>query len=151
METTTHKPTIRPSRDASTRAYADFLVELNRCAACERWMLDVSEPKGAAGERRAFARYHQGYRLEDQMEAAGIARRSDRTADGDPVCAVCAAEGRAFVVCALCEQRRPSDQVEYSLGDPAEYLCRPCYETVPAKRWAEARDELYERHRYDYC
>jgi hypothetical protein len=41
-------------------------------------------------------------------------------------------------------------QVEEQFGDPAEYLCKPCYETVPASVWDAAKERLRRSHQYDH-
>lgn len=62
----------------------------------------------------------------------------------------CAAAGKATFVCALCGVERPSSDVQESYGSPPEILCKPCYETQPAKVWREKEKELYETHRWDF-
>lgn len=52
-------------------------------------------------------------------------------------------------MCALCNKLRKGKPQE-AIGDPPEFMCTPCYETVPAKIWIAKRDALWEEHRYDF-
>lgn len=84
------------------------------------------------------------------MKRANMVYLSSTQVDGDPICKECEAAGKADFLCALCEKRYPSSEVKESIGWPAEFLCKNCYETKPAKIWDEKVDELQEDHRYDF-
>ena len=68
----------------------------------------------------------------------------------DDICTQCAAEGVTFK-CSACKETRNADQLYEAIGDPADFLCLPCYETVPAKKWDELMKQLRQQHQHDYC
>lgn len=85
-----------------------------------------------------------------QTARAGVVIESMSTIDDKKICVECEKAGKAFSTCALCKTPKPSSRIEESFGEPAEYLCSDCYETVPAKVWDEKAQELRDRHRYDF-
>ena len=121
--------------------YGIVMVATETCAACMRTMIRT----GSGADFPAFWRAGR----KAQMERAGWGERAYVTdANDKPLCKNCAPKAGAFR-CALCKQDRHGD-AEESYGDPAEHLCTPCYETVPAKVWFEKDRELQTAHRYDF-
>jgi len=117
------------------------MVATETCAACMRTMIRTGTGAG-------FPAFWRAGRVE-QMKRAGWAERAYATNASDkPLCKDCAPTAGAFR-CALCKQERHG-VAEDSYGDPAEHLCTPCYETVPAKVWDEKDRELQKAHRYDF-
>jgi hypothetical protein len=136
-------------RSAPT-AYGTMVVGLHRCGGCERWMV---EP---LSDYKPFP----GYFLSSfvaQVKAAGWAINgyATKSVDGKdvPICKDCKEADVGDFVCALCGQARKSSQVQeaYGYGGNGDYLCKPCYESVPAKRWDDRCDELEKAHQYDHC
>jgi hypothetical protein len=114
---------------------------LSRCAKCEALMI----PRGLKIDDWGSALWGRA------AKEMGLVRRFDGRMDEDMiVCAPCARKGGATFTCALCGVARGFDQEHDSWGDPAERLCVPCYETVPAKVWEAKTKELYGVHRYDF-
>jgi hypothetical protein len=89
---------------------------------------------------------------EDQMTAAGIRPLGGHTyhPEDGPICNVCAEQGLGRFLCAGCGLERAVSHQKERIGDPPEFLCMTCYETMPAKRWNEIKNELNERHKYDW-
>lgn len=54
----------------------------------------------------------------------------------------------AGFVCAFCNEARTRRHV--AIGSPAEIVCVECYETTPAKAFAERIEALEDEHRHDY-
>lgn len=136
--------------ESGGRAYGTMLVGLQRCGGCNKWMV---EPLSS---HKPFP-FHYQTSFEKQCAAAGWAINGYATKSvGDrevPICRACKAADVGSFKCALCEQERKSSQSEevFGFGDGADHLCKPCYETTPAKAWNEKCDELEKSHQYDHC
>lgn len=140
-----YTPKIHPMRGKGR--YIEFLLEGRECHLCNAIMLKKTKPEHSYdGLFPNYVRINQ----EAQMKAAGITFQSSVKVDDEPICKECAEAGKADFLCAMCEQRKPTSKINESYGDPAEYLCKDCYETVPAKVWDEKLDQLSEAHRYDF-
>ncbi|MCJ7507540.1 MAG: hypothetical protein MUO85_02265 [candidate division Zixibacteria bacterium] len=124
--------------------YGKVLVELEKCHICHRYMINSRDAKYGL-----FPKYDK-ITIEKQMERAGWVQRSSVEVDEKYICCECAEAGKADFHCSLCNQRRLTDKIQESFGDPAEFLCTPCYESVPAKVWDEKVEKLREVHRYDF-
>jgi hypothetical protein len=125
--------------------YYLFALQLDRCGHCTMAMM----PRKAD-----FAGIFPGYyriRIEEQMKRASIQwATNERDKNDDRLCEVCAVAANIQITCALCKQDRPRADIQESFGDPPEYLCKPCYTTVPANVWELKSDKLRESHRYDF-
>lgn len=68
---------------------------------------------------------------------------------GDPTTTTTDTTGKRYdpFICAFCGQKRAWADMQAQFGDPPEFLCAPCYESVPAARWQEAYDRLAQKHR----
>lgn len=126
------------------QTYAEMLVELSPCPGCGLLMLDVDKQRD-----RAFPRWYLAD-VDAQLKRANWRRIGTGRINDDRICTQCTSEGRGSFDCALCNERRPSDQIKESFGDPSEYLCKVCFETRTAKEWADKHEALYDRHRYDF-
>ena len=42
------------------------------------------------------------------------------------------------------------NKIQDQFGDPSEFLCSDCYETVSAKEWNNIENILIEKHIYDH-
>ena len=124
--------------------YGLVLVELEKCPLCHKYMIDIIGVKYGL-----FPKWRR-ITIEKQIERAGWAQRSSVKVDDKNICNECVKAGKADFLCALCKQRKPTNKIKDSFGDPAEFLCTDCYETVPAKVWDEKTSKLREKHRYDY-
>lgn len=71
-------------------------------------------------------------------------------ADGNRLCETCTSAGKATFLCAHCGETKESKFIHKSFGDPPEYLCKPCWHTVPASQWEEICEKLEENHAYDF-
>lgn len=128
-------------------AYGKVIVELNKCPSCGRWMLDKSANE--QGWPAVWPAVHSG-NIREQLERAGWVFSSDTKKDNETICSVCASEGKGGFTCSLCNQYRTSDQEQEAFGDPLDYLCTVCYETVSAKVWHDKYNSLYDAHKYDF-
>jgi len=99
-------------------------------------------------ERSIFPTYHE-IDFEHQVKIAAWEIMSDIKVDDKYICQGCADSGKANFLCALCNERKSSNKKQESFGDPPEYLCRDCYESISAKTWDDKEKELSEEHRWD--
>jgi len=117
-------------------------VRAEKCELCGRVMI----PKAPSG---IYANYFEDTQ-EEQAKRKKLQFISDIKVDGKYICQDCADKGKADFLCVMCKERKQSDKKEISFGDPKEYLCTDCYETVPAKDWDLKVDEMENLHRWDY-
>jgi len=126
--------------------HVKVLVELRPCAVCKRktvWNL------GKDPWQRTFPCYIRAT-FERQIAKTDIRFVGGTNGDREPVCIDCVKAGAITCECALCGKSKPSSEMEESVGDPPEHLCKSCYETVPAKIWDENLAALEESHKYDF-
>lgn len=123
--------------------YATFLVQIEECWTCKNNM--VKEPSG----QHPFP-LHYRFSFDQQRRRAAFTYRSNIKVDNEYICIECEEAGKATFKCALCKERHDSDEKHTSIGDWPEFLCIPCYETVPARVWEDKIEELEEEHRYDF-
>lgn len=124
--------------------YGVMLVQLQTCGCCKRPCLRTHGGNHGGVFPDWFA-INRGAQLK---KANWGMLSSTRNADEARLCDDCAKEHGAFR-CALCKQERKGKPQE-SVGDPPEYLCTPCFESVPAKAWADEVERLEESHRWDH-
>lgn len=122
-----------------------FALHLGNCEKCGRDM--VTKPKYSYD---VFPRYILNT-FDAQVKRANLAVRSSTKVDDEYICIDCVKAGKTDFKCDLCGKRKLTNKIKEGFGDPPDYLCIDCYETVSAKIWEEAVDELNNRHRYDYC
>ena len=140
-------PTLLEELTYGTRAYGTMLVELWKCSLCAKWMAYPPLQRGSLhGTFPCF------YKLDfnHQLQAVDWVKASDIQVEGRTICTVCVDAGNAYFVCSLCNQKRPTDNIQERYGDPPDFLCATCYRTTPASEWDAKEDELQEKHRYDY-
>jgi len=123
--------------------YVEMLIETKKCKCCEKIMV------AKLGYYSIFPKYMR-INQEAQMKAAGFVYSTSILVDDEPICLECEQSGKADFLCAMCDERKTTDKKQESFGDPAEFLCKDCYETKPAKVWDEKVDELQDAHRYDF-
>ena len=132
-----YKPQVVFPMDTRGIGYGVMLVQLCQCPCCKQMMFD------------GFPKWFY-IELDAQLKRAKWVKKSDIIVDDKHICVTCEKAGKADFLCALCEQRKPTDKLNDSFGDPAEHLCTDCYETVPAIVWDKKVNELQEEHRYDF-
>lgn len=127
--------------------YAAMLLKLSRCATCAVPMMRRVNPH--------YDSMFPNYFLVDQvtqLSRAGWQLQSDALDRNDrPICVACKAADKASFICCFCQSVRQSSQLKTSVGDPPDYLCVPCYESVPASKWDAKKLELEVAHQYDHC
>jgi len=112
-------------------------------------MLKIESKLG--GKLRELFPYYWRENLKSQMERANIMFRGDvKDKDDHYICEECAKAGKSTFICDLCGEERSSELKQESFGDPPDFLCKVCYETVPAKIWEKKHDELWHEHRWDF-
>jgi hypothetical protein len=128
-------------------AYATMLVGLKKCSICGKWM--IAEPNQTS-LHRTFP-WGMSISFTTQVKRAGwvIASGVEDSARKE-ICVECRDAGKLRLKCIHCQQMITSDQVKESFGEPPDYLCNNCYETMPAKKWNELVEELESLHKYDY-
>ena len=130
-----------------SQEYGRMVVSTARCWTCKRVMVD--RPRRDSYPHYTFPS-SMDINFDAQLKMAGWVAQSDQKAAGEwAICEECAASGKASFECALCGQTRTSDRKEERIGDPPEFLCRDCYETVPAKEWDDKVQQLQREHQYD--
>ncbi len=124
-----------------------FLIAALPCVHCSRPTVpDLESNSCSAGPfPRAWSR-----NFANQRERAGIQQLAHWRDINEPVCVGCKNAGTETFECSHCGKTRPFVASHSSYGSPAEHLCVPCYETVPAKQWEGLVAELEEQHRYDF-
>lgn len=122
--------------------YAEMLIEIKKCKICGAFMVKD------LGHHSIFPKYFK-INQEAQMKESGLEYSSNVMVDEELICKKCEKEGKATFECVLCGERKHTDKIQESIGYPAEFLCKDCYETKPAKTWDEELSRLYEIHKYD--
>lgn len=128
-------------------SYGTMLVELSICYICKKKM--VASPEKRRFGQGTFPAYHM-ITFESQLKSAGWEELSSVCVDNNSICKSCNDSGKATFQCSLCADRKTTDMIESSFGDPPEYLCNRCYETVPAKKWAEMVSKITKEHMHDF-
>ena len=129
------------------QSYATVMVELHKCPCCAKFMLfNVLSKYPYNGPFPHWFKCD----IETQMKRAGWVHNSQIKVDDKYICKPCALAGKADFLCALCETRKPGDEMHSFFGDPPEHLCKPCYNTVPVSQWDAKCSELEEAHQYDF-
>lgn len=118
-------------------------VYTERCPICGRTMMYKS--KG-----RVFSQFGDSDIQKRLISEQGVVFISSSKKDDEFICEVCESEGKASFTCALCEKTFHTDNIQQSFGDPAEYLCKVCYTTIPANVWEKKVDDLEKAHRWDF-
>jgi hypothetical protein len=134
--------------EGGVHAYGFMIVELHKCPKCKKMM--IRRDNSSTWYRSPFPRY-ANYDFSLQLKRAGWVLESSVMVDDEFICQECADAGKADFECFLCKERKPTDRIQERYGDPADFLCKDCYETVPAKVWDDTSDKLMDSHRYDYC
>lgn len=126
--------------DDGVNLIVTFALRVKRCHICKKLCMNID-----TNQTRLFW-YGDGQK--DQMKRAGIVKE-DFSAD-EPTCEECSNKGLVKFTCNLCSLEQFSTEVQESFGDPAEFLCKTCYATVPAQTWDKAVDRLRDAHQWDY-
>ena len=127
--------------------YGLMVVGLKACPKCQRYMVAAYIPKGMW--HSVFPLFYK-INFPEQVRRAGWVIESDVQVDNKYICKDCEKAGLADFECSLCRQRKPTSKIEERFGDPPDFLCSDCYESVTAKVWDDAVKDLREEHRYDY-
>lgn len=135
-------PTI--IEDNETSAYATMLVQVEKCPLCGCWMLE--KPKRIWD---TFPKYCM-LGFDRQLKNADWREMTFATGEHQHICKQCSEEGKAVFTCALCKTNKPTSEIQATFGDPAEFLCKSCYVTVPASVWDENIKRLEDEHKYDF-
>ena len=120
-----------------------FDLHVEKCTCCGKFMMIKDKFRLFSG---LFTKTQ-----DTQMKEKGVVYKSNSTIDGGSICVECEALGKASFTCALCGLQCSSDTLQYSVGNPAEKLCKQCYKTVSAEVWETKVDELDTAHQWDYC
>ena len=123
-----------------------FYAKSKQCSKCDRTM--IAKVKECYG-KEFFHGYHD-YSQDAQMKRAGLVYLGKAKVDDEYICEICEKEGKADFICSICEKRHDTCEIKEQIGDPAEFMCKSCYETVPAKEWDDKLSELQDEHRWDF-
>lgn len=120
--------------DIIDAGYGNFFLplyeQLESCPICNRFMVSHLSRFGKEYQKLDLVAY--GMRLPGSSQYA---------------CEKCVEEGLVGFTCAICKQKRSSDQIQEE--HEGEIACTVCYETLPAKEWDQHINRVYESHRYD--
>jgi hypothetical protein len=132
-----------PTRFSPELSLFAFLLEALPCVHC-------AKPTMPNLERGPFpAAWHTMFSA--QRDRAGIQPMAHWHDTNQPVCVECVKNSAGAFECSHCGKTRQLNESHQSFGcSPAEHLCVPCYERVPAKQWDGLVAELEEQHRYDF-
>jgi len=148
MDTTTLKLDFGPEWYGPKHGTALVMVRMHRCVVCEQPIVSVALrdqlPVKKKQHLMVYAEPTSGEIVRSEC-SFGV-----KMVNGNYVCETCHKDGKLNVTCALCGQTRKSSELQETIGDPPEYLCLPCYKTVPAQVWAMKVDELMDSHQYDF-
>jgi ssDNA-binding Zn-finger/Zn-ribbon topoisomerase 1 len=143
MKLSDYTPKIINS-DNSSSVYVEMLVESKKCPLCSKQMVMRDSRYGI------FPIWMQ-INQDAQVKRGGLVYFSRIEVDGNLICQECSDAGRASFKCELCHQRHNTSEIQERIGRYlADYLCKLCYSTVSAQKWAEKIKELEEEHKYDY-
>jgi len=126
--------------------YVEMIIQAEKCPICGKIMIKKVEDN-------ILNSLFPGYKEMNQVaqaKRAGIVFKSYTKVDDKIICEECERSGKADFLCACCNERKTTDKMHESFGDPPDYLCTDCYNTVPAKIWDDKVNELMERHQYDF-
>lgn len=126
--------------------YVEMIIQAKKCPICGKVM--IKKVKEYMLDK-IFPAYWQMNQV-SQAKRAGIVFKSTTKVDDENICEECEKSGKADFLCALCNERKSTDKIQESIGDAPEFLCKDCYDTVPAKIWDDKLEELEEAHKYDY-
>ena len=119
-----------------------FNLRTEKCPCCGKEMMNKDLCK--------LFPFSSSENQEAQMKKAGVVFCSSSKKDDKYICVECEAKGFASFICALCGERRNSNDIKESIGDPPDRLCKHCYSTVSAETWENKVAELERLHKYDY-
>ena len=122
--------------------YVEMFVEAKRCKCCNKIMLKRDL-------QHIYPIWNQ-LSQDAQMKRVGFVYQTSVLVDNEPICNECVDSGKSTFICALCLERKSTDKIQESIGDPAEFLCAKCYNTVPASEWDNKVSELHKEHYYDF-
>lgn len=130
-----------------------MMVELEICPFCKKYMIEfpIVNTDPFPFNSNPFPKHYE-YDFEAQVERVGWVKKSDVQIGGpEYICEICKEQGSANFKCHICKKTYLTREIQETIfGDPSEYLCKSCYENVPAKVWFETIDRLKEIHQYDY-
>lgn len=126
--------------------YVEMIIQAEKCPICKKVM--IKKVKEYTLDNLFPVNWQMNQ--EAQAKRAGIVFKSTTKVDDENICEECEKAGKADFLCALCNERKSTDKIQKSIGDAPEFLCKDCYDTVPAKIWGDKLNELQEAHRYDY-
>lgn len=124
--------------------YGLMLIELKKCYVCHKHMIRRDDSWTSP-----FPRWVVNT-LESQAKRADWVIQSTVKVDDNYICLDCERAGKADFKCYLCKNRYSSTNIEERFGDPPEFLCKHCYETVSAKIWDKTNDYLLSIHKHDF-
>jgi len=127
--------------------YAKMIVAISSCPICKKIMINGYNE--TYYDLSTFpVNWMVGFTA--QIKRAGWVISSGIKVNDEYICTECKLAGRGYFNCALCGEEKPLNKEKESFGDPAEYLCSDCYESIPAKVWDDKVNDLRMQHRYDF-
>ena len=121
-----------------------FALPVTHCQVCDRPMMH-KDRSGLFSPYKEFSQEAQMARTKIVMAKMRVPG-SDYFSGKSYACEGCVAEGKVTFTCAICKQKRSSDQLHEENYEEPE--CKLCYETMPAKAWAEWHKDQDERNRW---
>ena len=129
--------------------YDKFYLKITECPNCKRKMIDADYNALYS----AFP-FWEKMNFEAQRLRKGFAIRSNQSFDDDKMCGshywCIDCKDKIEFKCFNCKEMRLKKDMEYRYGDPPDFLCKFCYETVSAKDWNELIKAIEDNHRWEY-
>lgn len=121
--------------------YATFVLSIRKCPLCNSPMMK---------KWRMPETIYYKLDLKSQMERAGIKFISSSRVNNEHICDECSGKGLSSFTCYICNKTQSSTEIHESYGDPSDYVCKSCYNSIPASKWDKVIDELEKAHQYDF-
>lgn len=126
--------------------YVLFAAESRKCPLCGKIMIK----KVPSYFKNSFFPVWCEMNQDAQMKRANLVYISTTMVDNEYICEECDKGGKANFKCELCGDRKSTNKIQETFGDPPVFLCEDCYETIPAKKWDVKCEQLLDEHRYDF-
>ena len=123
---------------------------ITRCRECQQLMLPESAQVLQQANNRGVFYTPKGDSVTAQLQRGAISIDQGYKAGLDHVCGDCINEGKVQVECQACHKQVSLNDTHFKVGDPPEFICRECHETMPAAAYEKMVDQLEQRHQYDY-
>ena len=127
-------------------------IQVDQCPICKKQMIKTDIKQLVKLQSNwGGALKDAGNTIEAQCKRADLMIKSCYNSKyNEPICKECESSGKRTFICCHCKTERRSHLIQEIYGDPPDYLCKICYETIPAKTWNDLDKQLTAEHQYDW-